>query len=279
MRFLRGLFPHVAARRAWHEDGTPVWEFRFTSRAPKTGEAGALPTVEARPPVRFVSSRGVELGGDTLWIDQFHHRIRKPSPDVADGHIDVASALVELAAAPDVEAAQHRVVAGLARDHTYPSTPLLEISAARITGGGLGHRLDGVFIWRAEGRPDLTFLVAPDPTTRDLLAADLDLVRALIRAACPQPDDPLGEMESSLRETLTRLGVTGGPAEVQRTGVRSPADLVLKVNPRPDRFDRSDRAEQPKSPSERALSNELAELARKVGTASVRAPGRPSKAG
>jgi hypothetical protein len=286
MRRLRRVFPRVAARRAWTADGTPIWEFRFTPRLDE-GELSPAPVIEdRRPPVRFVSSRGVEIGGDTLRIDQFHYRIRKPAacPAEPPGGSDVATALVDLAADPDSESAQHRLVTRLALEHSWiAGAATLEVSAARITGDGLGHSLDGIFVWRAEGGRNLTYLVVPHPGTKDLLAADPDLLRALLRAACPHPDAALGELEANLSEAITRLGVAADP--IQRSAARrarsTPAGgLVLAVDPDLDAADRPNQpGERPKSASERALSEELAELARKVGTASVRAPDRPSKAG
>jgi hypothetical protein len=302
MRFLRsgsfrGRIPRVAARRVWNQDGRPGWEFRFTPPPViTTVPAEAPPAVQPRrSPVRFVSSRGVEIGGDVLRIDQFHHRIRRPTVGRADEpeqRTDVAGALVALATDPDDEAAQHRVLTQVAFEHPwFRSVPLLDISAARITGGGLGHCLDGVFVWRAEGRPaeggrGLTYLVVPDPDTKDLLAADPDLLRALLRAACPDPDAALGELEGDLREAITRLGVAAGPVRrPERPRTTSPSRLVLEVDPALDtEQDRGGPVDRPKSESERALSEELAELARKVRSASAQvpaatAPDRPSKAG
>src|SRR4051812_6870058 len=106
MRSLRRLFPQVAARRAWSAEGTPVWEVRITPRGLESSARPAEPVVEdRRRPVRFVSSRGVEIGGDTLRIEQFHHRIRKPFERPATGSEcpDVAGALVALAAEPESE--------------------------------------------------------------------------------------------------------------------------------------------------------------------------------
>jgi hypothetical protein len=151
--------------------------------------------------------------------------------------------------------------------------PVLDISAALITGEGLGHTLDGLFIWRAEDGPNITYLVPPDTGTRRLLEEDPDLVRALIRAACPNPDDALGELEISLREALTRVGVVD--REPHRRSRRAPAaELVMRVHPDPAERSESvePSADREKSDSERALSEELAELALKVGTASVRKP-------
>jgi hypothetical protein len=298
MRSRHRLFPRVTVRRVWNLDGTPGWEFRFASRpSPALAiEAGpaptATPTPDRRNPVRFVSSRGVQIGADTLEIDQFHHRVRKSAADsgerfadLLESPDDVAATLVELAAAPGDEAAQQRVITRLAHVHPWlRSVPVLDISAARIAGAGLGRSLDGVFVWRAEGGRHLTYLVAPDSGTRELLAADPDLVRALIRAACPDPDDALGELESNLREALTRIGVVD-PATVRAVGPTPAARLVLRVDPGADLIDKSGAtdgsAAREKSESERALSEELAELARKVGTASVRkpAPGRALEAG
>ena len=292
MRFFRSLFPGVVVRRAWTLDGTPVWEFRFTSRPLQISvlDTSAGPTAirDGRDPVRFVSSRGVEIGGDTLWIEQFHHRIRKPVDGLADQLLgeqvespDVAAALVELAADPDNESKQHLVVARLAWcDIWFRSAQVLDISATRITGAGLGRLLNNLFVWRAEGGHNLTYLVAPDPDTKELLAADPDLVQALIRAACPRPDAALGELESSLREALTRLGVAAAQLPVTRVRETWPAGLVLAVDPDlPVHVDLRDPPDRPKSESERALSEELAELARKVGTASVRGTDPSSKAG
>ena len=311
MRSLRGRFPRVSARRVWNLDGTPIWEFRYTSRRVHREVAGPastwvhpildaattspLPAIEdRRVPVRFVSSRGVEIGPDTLRIAQFHHRIRRPVTDPEEPFTDllagpesagespesleVAPALVELAADPENESAQRRVIDRLAVVHDwFQSTPVLDVSAARITGEGLGHSLDGLFVWRAEGGPNLTYLVSPDSDTRALLAADPDLVQALIRAACPHPDDVLGELEISLREALTRLGVVDpvpveGPGPVREARRTSAAELVLRVDPEPAERSEALDSDREKSDSERALSEELAELARKVGTASVRKP-------
>ncbi|HST80778.1 MAG TPA: hypothetical protein VLL08_03430 [Kineosporiaceae bacterium] len=273
VRSLRSLFPRVAARRVWALDGTPIWEFRFTSRP--AVEVAATPAVEGcREPVRFVTSRGVEIGGNTLRIDQVHHRIRTSGGQSPAQAEDVEPALVELAAHPEDESAQHRVVDRLEQAHGwFQGVPVLDISAASISGEGLGHSLDGVFVWRAEGTHAITYLVSPDPGTRDLLAADPDLVRALVRAACPDPEDALGELESSLREALTRLGVVN-PGQVHTVGVTPAAELVLRVES--ERISGAEpvqpSADREKSESERALSEELAELARKVGTASVRKP-------
>lgn len=283
-RSLRGRFPQVAARRVWNWDGRPGWEFRFTPRSVPV-EPEPSPAIEdRRAPVRFVSSRGVEIGGDLLRVDQFHHRVRKLATDVPAGQRpDIADALVALAADPDDESAQYQVIAQVAFEHPwFRSVPVLDISAARITGGGLGRGLDGVFVWRAEGGHVLTYLVVPHPDTKDLLAADPDLLRALLRAACPDPDAALGELESNLREAITRLGVAADPARDQpgRPRVTSAAGLVLQVDPALDAEpDREGPIDRPKSASEQALSEELADLARKVGSASVRPPGRPSKAG
>lgn len=298
MRFLRsgsfrGRIPRVAARRVWNQDGRPGWEFRFTPRLetaavpvdpPSAMPVGPSAIQARRPPVRFVSSRGVEIGGDVLRIDQFHHRIRKPTVSLDDelDRTDVASALVALATDPDDEAAQHRVVAEVAFEHSwFRGVPILDISAARITGGGLGHCLDGVFVWRVEGGPALTYLVVPYPDTKDLLAADPDLLRALLRAACPDPDAALGELEGNLREAITRLGVSADPVRhPERPRTTSPTGLVLEVDPALDaEQDREGPVDRPKSESERALSEELAELARKVRSASAQSPDRPSKAG
>src|SRR4051794_8281907 len=92
MRSFRRLFPRVTARRVWGLDGTPIWEFRFTSQPADLAADRAVQTPVRREPVRFVSSRGVEIGADTLRIEQFHHRIRRsvvagsapPSPDLDD---------------------------------------------------------------------------------------------------------------------------------------------------------------------------------------------------
>jgi hypothetical protein len=293
MRSFRRLFPRVTARRVWGLDGTPIWEFRFTSQ-PNLAADRAVQTPVRREPVRFVSSRGVEIGADTLRIEQFHHRIRRsvvadstplaptsdqdpdnPEPSPGDPESpQVALALVDLAADPADEAAQRTVVARLAGVHTwFRAVPVLDISAALITGEGLGHTLDGLFIWRAEGGPNITYLVTPDTGTRRLLEDDPDLVRALIRAACPNPDDALGELEISLREALTRVGVVD--REPHRRSRRAPAaELVMRVHPDPAERSESVEplADREKSDSERALSEELAELALKVGTASVRKP-------
>lgn len=300
MRSLRGLFPHVAARRVWGWDGTPVWEFRVTSRQPTPSvepvaaiAAPIGPPTPSRPQpdrVRFVSSRGVEIGADTLRLEQFHHRAGKPAvgfgepSDVAD----IAQALVQLAAEPDDEIRQNRVVARLARvHHWFRTASVLDISATRISGDGLGHRLDGVFVWRAEGGRNITYLVAPDPETKDRLKADPDLIRALLRAACPHPDDALGDLEDSLREALVRLGVAADP--VSRSGPVASSGVVLEVTdpslaglaePSIDGTARESSSVDPgrsdKSPSEQALSAELADLARKVGAASVR-PAAPAR--
>jgi hypothetical protein len=289
MRSLRDLFPRVTARRVWGLDGTPVWEFRFTSRTadqPVPEDDHRAPGATRHTPVRFVSSRGVEIGTDTLRIDQFHHRIRRPAIGAAEESagppewVDVATALVDLAAEPDQAVLQQRVVARLARAHPwFRSVATLDISAARITGGGLGEALDGVFVWRAEGGPDRTYLVAPHPQARDVLLADHDLLQALIAVACPPPDAPLGELESRLREAITRLGVAAVPDSTPRVGSTAATGLVLAVDADPP-VDRSDPSgERQKSESERALSEELAELARKVRSASAQAPDRPSKAG
>jgi hypothetical protein len=285
VRSLRDLFPHVAARRVWGWDGTPVWEFRLTTRLPPVESAVeiAAPTASDPDRARFVSSRGVELGGDTLRLEQFHHRIGKPgfgfgeSSDVSD----ITAALVELAADPDDQTLQNRVVARLARvHHWFRTASVLDISAIRITGSGLGRRLDGVFVWRAEGGRNITYLVAPDPNTKDRLKADPDLIRALLRAACPHPDDAFGDLEDSLREALARLGAAD-PAPVGGSGS---AGVVLEVTD-PSRPGLAEPTEAPearpaeKSPSERALSAELADLARKVGVSSVRSPGTAREVG
>jgi hypothetical protein len=286
--FFRGHFPNFAVRRTWGLDGTPVWELRFTSRVEPEPEPAPEPTrtvllpPHRHEPVRFVSSRGVEIGADTLRIDQFHHRIRKPAlgftepPEASD----IATDLVQLAANPDHEPLQQRVVARLALVHSwFRNATLLDISAARITGSGLGQLLDGVFVWRAEGGTNITYLVAPDAGTKDLLKADSDLIRALIRAACPHPEDALSELEDSLREALTRLGLVAQAQPIRETGVSPSAGVVLEVTdpslPEPP----VDGADLEKSPSERALSEELAELARKVGTASVRTTGAAREVG
>jgi hypothetical protein len=285
MRSLRGRFSRMSARRVWNLDGTPGWEFRFTTvpksipknvpksipkDVPKSAPQAVDQPAPGRERVRFVTSRGVEIGGSTLRIDQFHHRIRKPAgpagPAAPAGSLpesaDVEPALVELAADPEDESVQHRLLARLELAHDwFKSVPVLEVSAAWISGEGLGRSLDGVFVWRAEGTRTITYVVSPNPGTRALLAADPDLTQALVRAACPHPDDALGELESSLREAIVRLGVAN-PAQVRVVGAAPAAELVLRVDP----------VGQEKSETERALSEELAELARKVGTASVRKP-------
>jgi hypothetical protein len=213
---------------------------------------------------------------------------RPENPDVETTPVqraaqpEVEAALVELAAHPEDESAQQRVVDQLERAHGwFRSVPVLDVSAAWITGEGLGHSLDGVFVWRAEGTRTVTYLVSPDPGTRDLLVADPDLVQALVRAACPHPDDVLGELESSLREAITRLGVAN-PAKVRTAGATPATELVLRVEPNPaDRSEPTDQSvDREKSESERALSKELGELARKVGAASIRKPpvGRAERA-
>ena len=58
MRSLRDLFPHVAARRVWGWDGTPVWEFRVTSRPSRPLPP---PVEQAAPVVPFVFA--VDLDG------------------------------------------------------------------------------------------------------------------------------------------------------------------------------------------------------------------------
>jgi hypothetical protein len=286
MGSFRRLFPRVAARRAWSPDGEPVWEFRITPRGVDPADQRLAPPVieDRRPPVRFVSSRGVEIGGDTLRIDQFHYRLRKPfdRPAVEVEGLEVAGVLVALAADPESEAALHRLVARLGLEHAwFASAAQLEISAARIAGDGLARSLDGIFVWRADAGRTLTYLVVPHPRTKDLLAADPDLLRALLRAACPAPDAVLGDLEGNLREAITRLGVAADPIHGRGPVTRStPTGLVLAVDPQLDPgIPAEPPADRPKSASERALSEELAELARRVGTASVRAPDRPSKAG
>jgi len=302
VRSLRDLFPHVAARRVWGWDGTPVWEFRVTSRPspppPAPVEPVAPVAAQLAPPappsgpdrVRFVSSRGVEIGADTLRLEQFHHRIGKPAVGFGEPSdvSDIAEALVQLAAEPDDEARQNRVVARLARvHHWFRTASVLDISATRITGEGLGHRLDGVFVWRAEGGRNITYLVAPDPETKDRLKADPDLIRALLRAACPHPDDALADLEDSLREALVRLGVAADP--VARSGPNSAgtasSGVVLEVTEPglaglaespAEGSSPADPGRSDKTPSERALSAELADLARKVGAASVR-PAAPAR--
>jgi hypothetical protein len=284
--FFRGHFPHLAVRRTWSLDGTPVWELRYTSRVQPEPAPEPTQTVLLAPhrhdPVRFVSNRGVEIGDDTLRIDQFHHRIRKPALGFAEppAESDIAADLVQLAAHPDHESLQHRVVARLAPVHLwFRNAPVLDISAARITGSGLGHLLEGVFVWRAEAGTNITYLVAPDADTKDLLKADSDLIRSLIRAACPHPEDALSELEESLREALTRLGLVAGSRPPPRGEAGPAAGVVLEVTdpslPEPPVHG----VEPEKSPSERALSEELADLARKVGAASVRAAGPAREVG
>jgi hypothetical protein len=321
VRSLRGLFPHVAARRGWDANGTPVWEFCFTPRPTEATGPAATSSITSRPaagdddvlgtildpdsqlsrpsarvesqnadgpgdpgPVPIVTSRGVQVAADVLWIDEFHHRL-DASPDAGDplGRTDIAGALVDLAADPGNESLHHRVVGRLALAHNwFEDAPHLEISSARIAGRGLGQLLDGVFVWRAEGvRNTFTYVVAPAPGIKDLLKGDLGLARVLIRAACPHPEDALGEVESNLREAISRLESTAASRAAARAvtsmaqvgGSGADAGVVLEVDPDPDLLQRLDQpGNREKSDSERALSEELAALARKVGTASVRKP-------
>ena len=92
---------------------------------------------------------------------------------------------------------------------------------------------------------------------------------------CPRPDDVLSELENSLREAITRLGVVE-PGRAGRSGPTATAQLVLRVDPETERTDRPEASagtDREKSESERALSQELADLARKVGSGSVRKSG------
>lgn len=305
MRSLRGLFPHVAARRTWNQDGTTGWEFRFTPRSASPRPAGRVPEpvlLDPEPPgfqvlparaeapvllavpepARIVSSRGVQIGAHVLRIDEFRHRIepaglltREP-PALGLCELvprpDIAGALVALAADPQSAWLHHRVVGRLALTHEwFAQASGLDIASARLSGRGTGRRLDGVFVWRAVAvTSTFTYLVAPTPAIKDLLAADLGLTRALIRAACPQPEDAFVDLEGSLREALTRLAAASAATGRPGPGSHGPtAGLVLEIDPDPELTEHLDRA-RPKSDTERALSEELADLARKVGTASVR---------
>jgi hypothetical protein len=220
-----------------------------------------------------VNSRGVQIGDDNLQIDEFHYVIAESDIDFREllTGPDIALALIELAADPDDESLRKRAVGRLAIAHGwFQNRPNLEVSAARITGRGIGRLLGGVFIWRAHDEHDtFTYIVTPTLRARDLLKADPGLARALIQVACPRPDVAHGELERWLAVAIARLGAAVSPGAVrQATPGGSETAAVLEVKSTggavsvPEAAGRSD--------SERALSEELAELARKVGTAAVR---------
>jgi hypothetical protein len=305
MGFLRALLPQVAVRRTLSPEGTPIWEFHLTARPARgvpaarheapggAGRQALAAEARRRGAVRLVSSRGVQIGDDTLWFDEFHYGLSRAEVPVTGGRrrADVAAALVALAADPGDESLNHQVLACLGATGFEARTDRA-VTAAQVVGEGAGRCLDGVFVWRAEGvRGVVTYIVTPDPWVRELLKADPGLVRAVVRAACPQPDDILGDLESGLREAITRLGVLGAATHPagSRAG-RGHDQVVLEVAPqsRPEldlagrlgdrpTLDHSgrdhaalDRPAHERSEAQRALSQELAELARKLGTASVR---------
>jgi hypothetical protein len=276
------LWPQISARRAWDQNGRPVWELHFTPRAAPV----AAPSPSRRPetiPGETVDHRGVQLGD--LAIDEHRYRITPDSPsvrkapaDASGQRPDVAAALAELAAQPDNEVLRRLVATRLAAGHDgFPGEPGLDVSSARITGQGLGELFDGVFVWRAQAGPDtFTFVVAPDLQARALLIEDPELARALIQLACPRPGDRHGaELGGRLQEAISRLGVTAAPGRAERFRFEAPdpASVLRVKDPLAAVVEPSQPAHEPaKSESEMALSAELADLARKVGVRAVRRP-------
>jgi hypothetical protein len=236
----------------------------------------------------IVSSLGVQIDDDGLRIDEHHYRIKDPAIDAGESlhQPDIAAALAELAADAENEVLCDRVVSRLAVAHGwFLNAPSLDVSSARISGIGIGELLEGVFVWRAQA-PDETFtyIVTPDLQGKELLKADPTLTRLLIRLACPHPRDTHSELAGWLREALGRLAAVAGAHPVNRP-VDSPAvGAVLEIRDaevadRPvgggeadDRAGEGRAGERGPDPADRALSEELAELARKVG---ARAP-RPA---
>jgi hypothetical protein len=306
VRSFAALWPQIAARRTYGDDGRPTWEFRFTPRAVTGSPLPTAPAVvasapavvapvPARQPVmpHAVSSRAVQIDDDVLRIDEFGSLIEQPTVDFGQlvDRTDIAVALVELAADPENDVLRRLVVSRLAVARGwFQHAPSLEISSARIHGEGVGGLLEGVFIWRATGADAVvTYVVTPGRRAKDLLKADPDLVRALLRCACPRPEDANGELRNTLWEAITRLSALAGVRQSDDVEVADTAtvlevkgtDGATSVPPSyvdPDPLGRAGRrASREKSDSERALSDELAELARKVGTAAVRpASGHPA---
>ena len=272
MRSFRRLWervrPQLVLRRAWDQDGRRVWEIHFPPhevRGPGVvpgivldldslihpdrdlvaGPASAIvPGFEPAPADEVIDTRGVRIGD--LKIDEYRYRIDPALIDLAridpgqidlSGravHLDVAGALAALAADPENETLRQRVVSRLAiAQDWFPGACALDISAARISGQGLGELFHGVFVWRAVGaRHTFVYLVVPDLQVRALLIEDPELARALIQAACPRPGDQHGgELEGRLQEAITGLGVTAAPGRAHRYRVEIPdaaAVLVVK---------------------------------------------------
>jgi hypothetical protein len=313
VRSFGALWPQIAARRTFSDDGRPTWEFRFTPRVvsepavpvavsshesdPVPGSLFGRDSAVRKVAAHAVSSRAVHIDDDLLRIDEFESLTEHPVVDFGQlvDRTDIAVALVELAADPENDVLRGRVISRLAVARGwFQNAPRLEISSARIHGEGFGGLLEGVFIWRACGADAVvTYVVTPGQQAKDLLKADPDLVRALLRCACPRPEDTNGELRNLLSEAMTRLGELAASsgavsAPVDAGVVDVPAVLEVKgrdgatsVPPPyadPEALGRAGRrASREKSESERALSDELAQLARKVGTAAVRpASGHPA---
>jgi hypothetical protein len=232
-----------------------------------------------------------------LRVDEFAAVSEQPAVDFGQlvDRTDIAMALIELSADPQDDDLRRQVISRLAVARGwFQNAPSLQVRSAQVHGQGFGRLLEGVFLWRAAGGDDVfTYVVTPNLQAKDLLKADPDLVRALLRCACPAADDAYAQIQNTLWDAMNRLealattpvaasvevgsGDTAVVLEVRGTGG---ATSVPPLHPDPQtRADR--RAHDEKSESERALSDELAQLARKVGTAAVRpaSPHQPRQAG
>jgi hypothetical protein len=229
-----------------------------------------------------VNSLGVQVDDDGLRIDEHRYQIKEPTIDVGEPlhQPDIAMALADLAADPASEALCDRVLTRLAVAHGwFLNPPSLSVTSALIAGRGVGAVLDGVFIWRAQGTQQaFTYIVTPDLYAKELLKSQPALTRALIRVACPRPEDVHSELGERLQLALSRLGaVLGTERELRRefpavTAVLEVKDAEVERERELPAVAGTSVGREP-DPADRALSEELAQLARKVGTRAARPTG------